>query len=263
MKNEIGKKSIVSYLLWTFGISCGVELLLIVLEKTILFSLPEGVRLVITYTLIGFGVGMAPTYASAIVLKKSGQINSFKDYCGYLFQNMKSGRTMIVVLLFSSVFVAMNILLNQWLGNAWYLAIAAIPLMIIGGGLEEAGWRGILQPALEEKLSFIPATTLVGIIWAVWHYPLWLVQGANQSAMNMISFTCSCIAIAFLLGAVYKLTKSVFACVLIHAWSNALGAVFSLDDLNDPINMKSIIIYLLLIVLSIIIYYTVNKKQEK
>lgn len=260
MKNE--KKPIAAFLLWTFGIAWGVELLLIILEQTVLFALPDVVRMVITFALIGFGAGMAPIYATAILLKKSGQIHGFKDFCRHLFKNMNNKKTIIVIVLFCLVFTIMNVLSNNWLGNPWYLAIAATPLMIIGGGLEETGWREILQPALEKKLPFILATTLVGITWAVWHFPLWLVQGANQSAMNMLSFTCSCILFSFLLATVYKLTKSVFACILIHAWSNALGTVFSLNNMTDPINTKIILIYAVLICLSIVVFYTADKKEK-
>lgn len=262
MWRENEKKPIAAYLLWTFGISWGVEFLIVILERSILLSLPETVRTVITFALIGFGAGMAPTYAAAIVLKKSGQIGGFKDFCKLVFRNTKNRKTLIVMALFFVVFTIMNALTNQWLGSPWYLAIVAIPLMIFGGGLEEIGWRGILQPALQEKLSFIPATALLGIIWAVWHYPLWLVQGANQSAMNMVAFTCSCIALAFSLAAVYNLTKSVFACILVHAWINALGAVFSLNNLTDPVHMKTIAIYAVIIVLSIALFYITGKKNR-
>lgn len=40
-----------------------------------------------------------------------------------------------------------------------------IPMMFVGGGLEEAGWRYILQPELEKKYSFTVSTIIVSIIW--------------------------------------------------------------------------------------------------
>jgi membrane protease YdiL (CAAX protease family) len=36
---------------------------------------------------------------------------------------------------------------------------------------EEIGWRGLLVPELTEVTSFGKASILVGIIWAMWHYP--------------------------------------------------------------------------------------------
>ncbi|MCB2343048.1 CPBP family glutamic-type intramembrane protease [Clostridium estertheticum] len=54
-----------------------------------------------------------------------------------------------------------------------YLAIALFPLTIIGCGLEEIGWRGFLQPALQEKHSII-MSTLIGYYLLVLCYSfLW------------------------------------------------------------------------------------------
>ena len=45
---------------------------------------------------------------------------------------------------------------NIWWSNSakpLYVALISFPIMIIGGGLEEIGWRGILQPALQKRFS--------------------------------------------------------------------------------------------------------------
>ena len=39
--------------------------------------------------------------------------------------------------------------------NPLYLALIEFPIMIIGGGLEEIGWRGYLQPTLQKKMVII------------------------------------------------------------------------------------------------------------
>jgi len=60
--------------------------------------------------------------------------------------------------------------------------------MIVGGGMEETGWRGMLQPALEEKMNFILATLITGVIWGVWHLPLFLISKTTQYQMSFPSF---------------------------------------------------------------------------
>ncbi len=45
---------------------------------------------------------------------------------------------------------------NIWWSNSAktiIMALISFPIMIIGGGLEEIGWRGILQPALQKRFS--------------------------------------------------------------------------------------------------------------
>jgi uncharacterized protein len=38
---------------------------------------------------------------------------------------------------------------------------------------EEFGWRGVLLPWLIDKWSPMRSAVVVGLIWAVWHAPLW------------------------------------------------------------------------------------------
>ncbi|MDD5934344.1 MAG: CPBP family glutamic-type intramembrane protease [Clostridiales bacterium] len=45
-----------------------------------------------------------------------------------------------------------------------YMGFVLIIPMIIGGGIEEIGWRGMLQPELEKKYPHIIAAVYVGII---------------------------------------------------------------------------------------------------
>ncbi len=37
---------------------------------------------------------------------------------------------------------------------------------------EEIGWRGLLYPALRQRMSTLPACLLVGAIWGLWHTPI-------------------------------------------------------------------------------------------
>ncbi len=42
------------------------------------------------------------------------------------------------------------------------------------GGNEEPGWRGFMQPTLQNKMSPLGAALLVSLIWSLWHLPLYL-----------------------------------------------------------------------------------------
>ncbi|WP_226008029.1 CPBP family intramembrane glutamic endopeptidase [Natrinema salinisoli] len=44
--------------------------------------------------------------------------------------------------------------------------------LFLAGALEEFGWRGFLQPRLQEQRSALFAAVVIGIIWALWHAPL-------------------------------------------------------------------------------------------
>ena len=107
-----------------------------------------------------------------------------------------------------------------------YLALIELPIMIIGGGLEEIGWRGFLQPTLQKRWSPLLSTFMVGAIWTIWHLPLWFVVGSNQMTMNFLWFTLTALALSFLLTIIYLSTKSIFLCIIFHAFINSLWDVF-------------------------------------
>ena len=45
---------------------------------------------------------------------------------------------------------------------------------LVRGGLEEPGWRGLLQPALQDKFNPLVASLIVALFWSLWHLPLFL-----------------------------------------------------------------------------------------
>lgn len=97
------------------------------------------------------------------------------------------------------------------------------------GGLEEAGWRYILQPNLEKIMPFSLATLLTSTIWGLWHVPLFFMVGTSQQNMNFGAFFVLLISFSFSLAVIRKLTNSVWLCVLFHAALNAASTVFAVE----------------------------------
>ena len=55
------------------------------------------------------------------------------------------------------------------LANTLFLTIASLG--------EEIGWRGVALPALLQRYSPLTASSILGIVWATWHLPFWLLIG--------------------------------------------------------------------------------------
>ena len=104
-----------------------------------------------------------------------------------------------------------------------YVALISFPIMIVGGGLEEIGWRGFLQPALQKRFSVFLSTVIVSGIWAIWHWPLWFIPGTNQTQRDFIAFIITTMAVSFLLTTIFNATKSIFMCLIFHALLNSFG----------------------------------------
>lgn len=115
---------------------------------------------------------------------------------------------------------------------------------VMEGGLEEAGWRYILQPNLEKMMPFSLATLLTSVVWVGWHIPLFFMVGTSQQNMNFGAFFIFLISFSFSLAVIRKLTKSVWLCVLFHAALNAASTVFAveLSSMNTVIFSLSMII---------------------
>ncbi len=62
----------------------------------------------------------------------------------------------------------------------------AMNLVFYGFG-EELGWRGFLQPRLEERWPVVTAANVVSLIWAAWHLPLFGITPTYR-VMPLIGF---------------------------------------------------------------------------
>ena len=175
--------------------------------------------------------GLSPTIASYIVLKKSGKVKGFKEWSRNVFDFRQPVRSYAVVIFLAVLYMLPQCLVSGYDKGAPLPAIFfMIPMMLIGGGLEEAGWRYILQPELEKGCSFTIATVIVGLIWWLWHLPLFYIQGVAQYEMNYLAFGVSVIGLSFALASIRKCTGSVWLCVLFHATANSLSGIYLIHE---------------------------------
>ncbi len=142
-----------------------------------------------------------------------------------------------------------------------------LPLFIIGGGFEELGWRGYLQPKLEKVTSYLASVLIVGVIWSMWHLPLWLIKGTVQSALSFGVYTFLCIILSVSFTTIYKYTKNLFLCILSHAWFNGcIGLSVYIGSggyLQLNFNWKVIIVFVLELIVSFILGMAYNQKKIK
>jgi membrane protease YdiL (CAAX protease family) len=91
-----------------------------------------------------------------------------------------------------------------------------IPLAAIG---EELGWRGYALPRLQLQMRPLPASLLIGVLWAGWHLPYYAFPDAHPLpfAIDFALFSAAIIAESVVATWMYNSTGgSVLATMLYH-----------------------------------------------
>lgn len=247
------------FLLYSFLIAWGSEAALILLYQSDLMD--EKFMQVLYYVALGAGCGMAPAYAAYMVERKYAAV-TWKGFLKKIFQTGSNKRSFTTLALFAAVQFGACVLQEEYTENPWYLFILFMPLMVYGGGLEEIGWQGILQPILQKRLSFLAAAITGGIVWSIWHLPLWFIPNSSQSSYSFPAFTLFCITLGVTLAAAHKITGSIWVSVLLHAWSNTiLGGMYSLTSLCQFPNAKTLLISVVQILAVTGVLYLYDSKQ--
>ena len=98
------------------------------------------------------------------------------------------------------------------------LAFAAT--FVLGGPLgEEPGWRGFALPRLQEAYGPLAGSLLLGVLWALWHFPLfWTGVWTPPTAANMVMFVVMTTALTVVMAWVFNRAEgSLLITMLMHA----------------------------------------------
>ena len=114
-------------------------------------------------------------------------------------------------------------------GARWLiLAVNFVLVLLIGGPLgEEFGWRGFALPSLESRFRAPWDSLLLGLIWTVWHLPLFFISGSAQNSLPFWLYALLTIPLTLLITWVYHGSgKSLLLVMFFHAavntWSGPL-----------------------------------------
>jgi len=214
---------------------------------------------------------LGPSISSYIIYRQFKEDFHDKYFVGFIF-GKKINKTALLIFTayiiwrFFMIWIAFGI--HKPISMMLIVSMLINLLLVIPqGGLEELGWRGILQPELEKICTFLPSVLVVGVIWGIWHLPLWLIQGTVQSEFPFILYLLSGIVLSFTFATVYKYTKNLFLCVLSHSWFNVcIGLALSAGSdgsLQLNMNWKASMMFLLELVVSLILGMLYNSNRTE
>lgn len=100
--------------------------------------------------------------------------------------------------------------------------LLALLLMAIKGPIEEIGWRGLALPLLQRRMMPVQAAVVLGIIWAVWHIPAFMLSGTPQSTWSLTPFFVGTVALSVIVTPLFNSSRG----------SILLPAIFHLQLIN-------------------------------
>lgn len=173
--------------------------------------------------------GWSPTIASFVALKRDGAVEGLGEWLKPVFALRQNWQGYGLVVLFTLAYILPQCLISGRgpEGAPLFLFPLFVVMMLLGGGLEEAGWRYVLQPELEKKLPFVPVVLVMALIWWLWHLPLFFIPGTGQVGSDYRLFGLTVLGLSFGLATLRRRTGSVWLCVLLHCAVNATIPVFA------------------------------------
>jgi len=185
-----------------------------------------------------------------------------------------------------SEFSAMNVVNYKWakmigfelpapfLAGFFAKLLIASPLtaLIVFG--EELGWSGFLTPKLRKRFSIPVTSVIVGLIWAVWHFPAIIggVYGHGTPLwISLPGFSLVLIGASFVRTVVVDRSESLWPGVVLHASHNVvlMGMFREMTKQTGDLDIHCIVsetgpfLGLIYIIISVIFWRLMVKKKKE
>jgi membrane protease YdiL (CAAX protease family) len=220
------KGSPLKYFLLVFGLSAPLWILQTQIKKS---GLPLDIP--ITDIIAAF---MPLTVACILVGSENGS-QAVRDLLRRVFDFRRITRKrwylvvcLLPLLLFAVIYATLHVT-GVPLPDGWQVSLLSIPLLLVffffGAVGEEVGYMGYAFEPMQRRWGALGAALLIGVPWAVWHYPSILEQGHNFTWI--LWGTLGTVAIRVLLVWIYNNTNaSLFACIMFHTLYNTGRVLF-------------------------------------
>ena len=166
---------------------------------------------------------LSPTIAALFLTAVTSGWQGVKDLTvGHILKRF-AWRWLLLSLLFFPV--ATMVLQAAFLGTPFQLQHTdlmpyVIVIFIISIG-EEFGWRAYAMPPLLDRFSVLASGAIVGVVWAIWHFPGALIGAGVPENIPFMLFALWVVGAGILMGWVYAKTRSVIPAIVIHSSANA------------------------------------------
>jgi membrane protease YdiL (CAAX protease family) len=183
--------------------------------------------------------GMSPTIAALVVAK----LEFGKRGAEYLFSQFGrkgfSKLWFLAAALIPLALAAFATLLWSVTGGIYVLDLMKLaefpPILVVSFLMnmwEEIGWRGYALPNLQKKHNALISSIILGIFWALWHWPHFAVKDSAMAVNyhNYLLFAIFMLLYSISFTWVYNHTNgSLFTVSLYHASTNAANIILFVE----------------------------------
>ncbi|MDS0222278.1 CPBP family intramembrane metalloprotease [Haloarcula sp. S1AR25-5A] len=204
--------------------------------------------------------GFGPLFAASIVAVASGDIRSWArnlvDVGAPL--HVWGAAVFVPIVLYAGALV-LFVGVGGGFDRAGVLPAAAIPAIafatLIRGGLEEPGWRGLALPVLQRRIGAFQASLVIGVIWAVWHVPLFLMPGSSQAGTPFALYAAAVLGISVITTWLYNAAGGrTLVVVVFHTLSNAVSVTTAGGVIGDDVASQIALLAVVWTVVAILVW---------
>ncbi len=199
------------------------------------------------------GLGLfGPAIAELILISRTHDKEQWHDYWQRVFDVKRIGKRWLALIFLAfpalhlisiglSVFAGSSLpefttvksLLSEPLRIFPYLVF----MLFFGPLPEELGWRGYALDGLQKKYSALSASLILGVVWALWHLPLFFMKGTFQHDQLRIgtlafwTYILGPVVLSVLFTWIYNNTnRSTLSAILFHFMINLTAELLPLNE---------------------------------
>ncbi len=186
-----------------------------------------------------------PAIAELILISRSDDRQLWKDYLQRLFDIRRIGwKWLLIIIITFPLINGLSLLLcyltdghipefstaEHLIAHPLNIIPYLIFILLFGPLPEELGWRGYALDALQSRYNAFWSSIILGIIWALWHIPLFFMPGTFQhdklgfATWDFWNFVLGTVIISILFTWIYNNTnRSTLSAILFHFMINLSG----------------------------------------
>jgi len=219
-KGDIGTRTVIPFVLLTFGITWGLMALMIFGGDlmTSLFG-----ELGVTHPVYILAVWSPAVVAFILILLHAGP-GGMRRFLGRLSPRGVTPAWWALAFLALPLVKILSAMLNGTPFNQLLVlqpfgeVLLVTAFMLVLGPVEEFGWRGLMLPLMQRVIAPVWAGLLVGFAWAIWHIPAFYLGGTPHTAWALAPFVIGVTAVGVVMAVVYNRTRGNLLLPIVIHW---------------------------------------------